>query len=304
MSQNRRAFIRSAAVAVAGCGLAASPKNLAAIEPISRTKNRRLKLSLAAYSLREVLQRKPGAEGAMDLFGFIDYCATLGLEGAELTQYYFPQDVTDKYLLELRRHAHLAGVDITGGAIGNKFTLDPGAELDKQIAHTRAWIGHYAKLGAPVIRVFAGRPPAGVSEDDAIERVVPLLQQACEYAAGHGVMLAIENHDFTTKVDRLLKIVKAVDSPWFGVNFDSGNLNFSSDPYADMRQLAPYAINAQLKAAIRTADKNQPADFGRVVQILRDANYSGYLVLEYEEKEDPFEAIPALVARLRDLVDN
>lgn len=302
MYASRRQFLRSSTVAAAGFCLAAADDRVVAVEPVARTRNARLKLSLAAYSLRDFLRRKPGTSGAMDLTGFIDYCASLGLEGTELTQYYFPKSVTDDYLFGLRRRAHLAGIDITGGAIGNKFTLDPGPALDEQIAYTKTWIGHYAKLGAPVIRVFAGKPPEGVSEDAAIDRAVPLLQQACDFAAQQGVMLAIENHDFTTKVDRLLRIVQAVDSPWFGVNFDSGNLNFSSDPYADMQRLAPYAINAQIKVAIRTADGHQPADLDRIVQILRDAGYSGYLVLEYEENEDPFQAIPVYVDRLRKLM--
>ena len=299
---SRRRFLRSSIVTTVGLCVVVTNKRSDAVEPVERTKNARLKLSLAAYSLRKFLQREPGTRGAMDLAGFVDYCASLGLEGTELTQYYFPQTVTDDYLFGLRRRAHLAGVDITGGAIGNKFTLNPGPALDEQVAYTKTWIGHYAKLGVPVIRVFAGKPPEGISEDAAIDRAVPLLQQACDFAAKHGVMLAIENHDFTTKVDRLLRIVEAVDSPWFGVNFDSGNLGFSTDPYADMQRLAPYAINAQIKVAIRTADGHVTADLERIVQILRDAEYSGYLVLEYEEDEDPFQAIPVYVDRLRRLI--
>ena len=43
----------------------------------------------------------------------------------------------------------------------------------------------------------------------------------------------MENHDFTSQVERLLEIVRAVQSPWFGINFDSGNFR-SEDPYADI----------------------------------------------------------------------
>ena len=259
-------------------------------------------MSLAAYSLRSFLQKKPGEEGALDLTGFIDYCASLGLEGTELTQYYFPDNVTDDYLFGLKRQAHLVGVDISGGAIGNKFTVAPGAELDQQMAHAEKWISHYATLGAPVIRVFAGTPPQGVSEEQAIDRAVPALKHACDFAARHGVILAIENHDFTAKVDRLLRIVEAVDSPWFGVNFDSGNLRHSQDPYADMELMAPFAVNAQVKVAIHSAQGNQPADLKRIINILRGAGYAGYIVLEYEAREDPYTAIPRYVDQLRELV--
>jgi sugar phosphate isomerase/epimerase len=299
MSLQRRTFLCSLALG----GLAAARlRNAAAIEPIKRTETGGLKLSLAAYSLRAFLQKKPGAEGALDLAGFIDYCASLGLEGTELTQYYFPDNVTDEYLFGLKRQAHLVGVDISGGAIGNKFTMGPGAELDEQIAHTEKWIRHYATLGAPVIRVFAGTPPNGVSEDEAIDRAVPVLKRACDFAGRHGVMLAIENHDFTSNVDRLLRIVEVVDSPWFGVNFDSGNLSHSQDPYGDMERMAPFAVNAQVKVAINSAHGSQPANLKRIVEILRGAGYAGYLVLEYEAEEDPYTAIPRYVDQLRKLV--
>ena len=295
----RRSFLSS--MVVGGfCGLTRRPSM--AIEPIRRAKNKQLKLSLAAYSMRQCFIRAPGTDGALDLAGFIDYCASLNLEGAELTQYYFPEQVTAEYLHQLKRRAHLAGIDITGGAIGNKFTLDPGEALEKQMVYTKTWIRHYATLGAPVIRVFAGAPPAGVSEDEAIERAIPALQEACECAAEHGIMLAIENHDFTSKIDRLLKIIQRVDSPWLGVNFDSGNLSYSEDPYADMQRMAPYTVNAQLKVAIHAAQGQQKADLPRIVEILRAADYAGYLVLEYEANEDPYQAIPRYVDQLRKIV--
>ena len=115
-------------------------------------------------------------------------------------------------------------------------------------------------------------------------------------------MLAIENHDFTTDIDRLLQIVKSVKSKWFGVNFDSGNLGHSDDPYADMKRIAPYAVNAQIKVVIRAKSGNQPTDLSRVVGVLRDADYRGYVALEYEESDDPYEAIPRYAEELRKLI--
>jgi hypothetical protein len=50
-----------------------------------------------------------------------------------------------------------------------------------------------------------------------------------------------------------------------------------------MAKLAPYAINAQIKVAVSVAGKKTPTDFKRVAKIMRDANYRGYIVLEYEE---------------------
>ena len=48
--------------------------------------------------------------------------------------------------------------------------------------------------------------------------------------------------------------------------------------------------------------KKVPADFGRFVKILKKANYRGYVVLEYEAKEDPFVAVPRYLKELRKLI--
>ena len=86
------------------------------------------------------------------------------------------------------------------------------------------------------------------------------------------------------------------------MNLDGGNFH-SDDPYAELEQIAPYAINAQVKVAIirDSTKKKEPADLGRVIDILKKANYRGYVVLEYEEA-DPYGEIPKVLADLRKLI--
>lgn len=291
---SRRSFLAGAAGAAA-LNLAGQARG---IEPFKRTGKPLLRLSLAAYSMKKYLTTAPGKPGAIDMGGFIDYCAKLRLDGAELTSYWFPKTVTGAYLAGLKRRAHLAGVDISGGAIANRFTSPPGEASAKQQAHVRKWIDHYADLGAPVIRVFAGGRPGGLTEADAVKNCIANFEQACEYAGKRGVILGIENHDTTSKVDLMLEIVRGVKSRWFGVTLDSGNFR-SRDPYADLAKIAPYTVNAQVKVTIRNAGKTEPTDYKRIVQILRDANYSGFLTLEYEERADPYQRVPEHIEKLR-----
>ncbi|MCA9262459.1 MAG: sugar phosphate isomerase/epimerase [Planctomycetales bacterium] len=300
-SLSRRKLLTTTGLALAGMSVHASVRLRTAhgIEPVRQPGEGQLKLALAGYSLRSYLTLRPGTERSLDLFGFVDYCASLGLDGAELTQYYFPPETTQDYVLRLKRHAHLAGVDITGGAIRDNVTVAAGADRDKELDHIQQWVEHYADLGAPVIRVFAGRPASDVAPELAVERAAEALQLASDRAGERGVMLAIENHDFTTNIDYLMQIVQRVDSPWFGVNFDSGNFSESSDPYGDMARIAPYAVNAQMKARINSQNGSQAADFPRIVGILREAGYRGYLTFEYEEKPDPYEEIPKYLDQLR-----
>ena len=295
----RHCFLRLSASAAAG--LAFGP-SLRAIAPLPRNGSPKLKLSLAAYSFRKQLTAKPGTPGAMDMLGFIDWCAEQDLDGVEPTSYFFPKEVTPAYLAKLKRKAHLHGLDVSGGAIRNVFTLPDGPELDKWRGHVDAWVSHYAAIGCPVIRVFAGRAPKGVSEKDAIDNAVRNLETACARAGDKGVMLALENHDFLMDSGRLMEVVERVNSPWFAVNLDSGNFN-DKDPYAAFAKVAPYAANVQLKVELRNAaGKKVPADFPRLIGILKKANYRGYVALEYEAAEDPYEAVPRHLSALRKLL--
>lgn len=286
---------------VGACALSVTAPALA-IEPIKRSGKQNLKLSLAAYSLRNLLPfpRRGKKDAKMDMLDFVDYCAKLGLDGTELTGYFFPDPLTSDYINRIKRRTHVLGLDISGGAIGNNFAYGPGAELDKQLDYTKKWIDHYAAMGAPVIRVFAGHPKGkGADAAAAVKNIITNLHTACEYAGKRGVILAMENHDFTTDIDRYLEVIKAIDSPWFGANLDSGNIKTDGDPYKQLERIAPYAVNAQIKVMIPRGGKREAANLKRIVNILRDGGYSGYVVLEYEEKEDPFKAIPRYLDELR-----
>ena len=253
-------------------------------------------LSLAAYSLRSKLRWMKGKDtGAkMEMMDLLDFAAEEGFDGVELTAYFFDPKVTSSDLNDIKRRAHVLGLDITGGAIGNNFSF-PANDLftAEQLAYTKTWIDHYACLGAPVIRIFAGgKNPPGASTEQVIENVVTNLNVILPYAAEKGVILGIENHDSMTDMDNLLELIGRIDSPWLGVTWDSANVAPTIDPYKELERIAPYSVNAQLKVMTKVNGENTKADFPRLIQILRDANYSGQLVLEYEEKEDPFTGIP------------
>jgi sugar phosphate isomerase/epimerase len=296
---SRRTFLTGTAAAAVATAL---PAPALAIDPVKRAGPARLRIGLAAYSMRQYLQAKPGTPRAMDLLGFVDWAATLDTDAVELTSYFFPEQVTRAYLNELKRRCHVNGLDISGGAIRNNFTLPPGPELEKWFTHLDMWLDHYAALGAPVIRVFAGVPPKEVSEEQGIQNAIANLRRACEMAATRGVILGLENHDYLTNIDRMLPIVKAVDSPWFGVNLDSGNVD-RADFYTELGKIVPFALNVQLKVEAGPAPK-VVTDTPRIVKLLRDAGYRGYIVLEYESKPEPYDAIPRHLAEIRAALDN
>ena len=277
-----------------------------AAEPFNRQGNPNLRLSLAAYSFRSFFKfqknnmREVKAK-PMDMFKFIDFCADHGCDGTELTSYFFRHNVTRDYLIALRRHAFLRGVEISGTAVGNNFSLPKGDARDAQIAYVKKWIDHAAVLGAPHIRVFAGRETKDVERAEADKWAIAGLRECCDYAGKRGIFLGIENHDSIGDSKTLINFLKAVDHPWFGVNLDSGNFR-TANPYEDFAASAPYAVNVQLKVELKVAGKKEEADLKRMADILRKANYQGYVVLEYEAAEDPYVAIPPLLRKLRGIL--
>ncbi|MFA6543995.1 MAG: sugar phosphate isomerase/epimerase family protein [Limisphaerales bacterium] len=301
---SRRQFLQTTATT-----LLAAPA-ARAIEPLGRTGSARLQLSLAAYSFRDFfgadVQRPtsktvPPAGLEMDMFKFINFCAENGCVGAELTGYYFPRELTTDYLVQVRRHAFVKGVAISGSAIGNNFSHPKGEKRDKEIAQTKQWIDRAAVLGTSHIRVFAGQTKE-LSREEADKLVVSALEECCDYAGQKGVFLGIENHDAIGSAEHLLRLIKQVNSRWLGVNLDSGNFH-TENPYDDFAQIAPYAVNVQFKTEIKRkgAKESEPADLARKVKILREAHYQGFVALEFEAKDNPYTAVPPVLKQMKEL---
>ncbi len=298
---SRRRFLHVTGLSLLGASAAS------AVAPFRRPGSPRLQLSLAAYSFRDTFKEskgKPNPKGTLEMPGFIDYCADHGCAGAELTSYFFPANLTREYLLELRRQAWIRGIAISGTSVGNTFTHDAGPKRDAEIALVKQWIDNAAILGTSHVRVFAGNVQKDQTPEQAVKNCIGALEECGEYAGRQGVFLGIENHGgIVAEPAGLLEIIKAVKSPWVGVNLDTGNFH-GADPYAELAQCAPYAVNVQVKTEIKRAGAAaaEPADLARVVKILRDANYQGWVVLEYEAKEDPAKAVPPLLAQLGGLL--
>ena len=303
---SRRQILRH--IALATSTLVANPL-ARAIAPMPRKGNSRTLLSLAAYSLRNHFggplangSDKPAAEPPFTMFSFLDYCAENHCAGAELTSYFFPKSVDNTYLANVRKHAFLKGIAISGTAIGNNFSLEKGPKRDEEIAKCKTWIDRASILGAPHIRVFAGHNK-NIAREEADKLVVEALEECAEYAGSKGIFLGIENHDAIGSAEHLLKLIANVKSPWLGVNLDSGNFR-TPDPYEDFERCLPYAVNVQLKTEIRPDGQKtpQPANLQKFVSLIKASGYQGFVALEYEATESPLSAIPPVLSQLRSLL--
>jgi sugar phosphate isomerase/epimerase len=146
-------------------------------------------------------------------------------------------------------------------------------------------------------------PIPGYNEDDAFSWVIESIQRCLPSAAERGVVLALENHwGLTGSPEGVNRIVEAIDSEWLGVTMDCGN--FPEEPYVKLAQIAPHAVLVHAKTYYGGGEwYSLDVDYTRVAEIVRGVNFTGYMSLEYEGREDPLTALPKSIRLLRDAFD-
>jgi sugar phosphate isomerase/epimerase len=267
----------------------------------------RLKTSLNAYSFNKLLSDhlKEAGKG-MSLFELLDFCAEHDFDAIDPTGYYFPgypKPPGDAYLNEFKRRAFARGLDISGTGVRTHFASADKARRESDVQLVKDWVEVAARMGAPVLRVFAGAHPEGHAWDQVAGWMVADLKKCVEHGKKHGVIIGIQNHDdFLKTGEQTVKIVKMVGSEWFGVVVDTGAFS-TPDPYLDIAAVAPHAVNWQIKTHMGSKGTRARTDFKRIVQIAREAGYRGYLPIETlpvpGEPYDPLLRVPQALKELR-----
>ncbi len=256
------------------------------------TRRPRLRSAICAYSFRQELK-----SGAMTYDDLVRMAVDLDVDGLDLTVYWFP-NTSDGFLLPLRNFAYRNGVEIYSISVRTNMCRPTPELRAAEVEEVKRWVDVADKLGAGHIRVFGGNVPQGHTEDEAAAWVVEILRRAGDYAAARGVILGLENHGgITLKAERIIDIVRRADSPWIGINLDTGN--FRARPYEQIEMCLPYAVNAQFKTEMHyEGGRREPSDWQRILKLFAGAGYRGYLALEYEGKEPAPQAFPAHMRRL------
>jgi sugar phosphate isomerase/epimerase len=246
----------------------------------------------------------------------IEDAARIGFDGVEILHRQM-QDETIPYMNKLRRLAFTLGLDLYMLSIHQNFVSPQAEARQKDIDHTKRCIDLASQMGIPCIRLNSGRwgtiksfddlmkmkgkEPAleGFTDDHAFQWVIDSIEKCLPHAERAGVVLALENHwGLTTQPENVLRIWKAVNSPWLGVNMDTGN--YAGDPYPGIEMLAPHATIVQAKTYYGGGEwYTLDLDYPRIASILRKHNFQGWVSLEMEGKEDPAAAVPKSFEVLR-----
>jgi len=276
-----------------------------------------MRLGLSQWSVRQWFRA-----GEMDVAGFLAYAKDLGCEGVELLDMFWKDEEEKRRAPELLAEA---GLVLTSYSLSNDFAHEDPARRREQIEYMKAGIDDAAALGAKVSRVFGGSPKEGMSYEKARDYIIEGLKASAEYAAGRGVVLALENHGrLCGKADQVLELIAAVGSEHFRANPDLANFTgVGDDPVEATRKLAPYTVHVHCKdilivppEEVREGERTRPdgtalrgvalgegsVDLRACLEALREAGFTGFLSVEYEGREDPRTGVPKSVEYVKGLV--
>ena len=208
----------------------------------------RFRTGLVAYSSRQALQSK-----AMKCEDLINVAVDTGTDGIDMTVYWLPSTEAD-YLRSLRHLAYKNRVEIY--SIGTRVQLaQPTPNLqEKQLAELRKWVEVAQRVGATHIRVFGGQKPAGATLEQAVGFAAETLKRGGEIAGPAGVLLGIEDDGgITDFAKETIEIVRHADSPYAGMNLDTGNFR-PPKVYDQIEMSIPYAVSTHIKTETANDD--------------------------------------------------
>jgi sugar phosphate isomerase/epimerase len=314
---HRRGFLKGAAALPLGIALNNfSPNNVVAETLHTSRENlntaaksgAKIKLSVNAWSYYVPLYKYINGEpGGMSLFDMLEEGARLDLDAVDPTGYFFPgyPEVPEtSFINKFKKWAFQLGLDISGTGIRNDFAQPDKEKRRADIKLAKKWIEAAAEIGAPVLRVFAGKQPEGYSWDEAAKWLAEALSICTYHGEKHGVVIGVQNHgDMLKSADEVLKILNMVNSEWLGTIVDTGFF-LTEDPYEDIERVIPYAVNWQVKKLL--SDRKGPEiDMKKLVKIIRASEYRGYVPVEtlptpgMEDEYDALAEVPVLLGKLR-----
>ncbi|WP_013630762.1 sugar phosphate isomerase/epimerase family protein [Rubinisphaera brasiliensis] len=292
MTISRRRFLQASSAAFASLSLAQFPTlTLAKVNPEDYP------VSLAQWSLHRTIR-----SGKLDNLDFAKTAKEeFGISGLEYVNQFFKDKAKDKkYLGEMKQRANDHGVKSLLIMIDGEGRLgDPNDAKRKQaVENHHKWVEAAKFLGCHSIRVNAA---SGGTYEEQIKLAADGLQQLTEFAAPMGINVIVENHGgLSSNGEWLASVIKKVDHKNCGTLPDFGNFAINRnegewyDRYKGVKELMPYAKAVSFKTHDFVDDRpfvtvdnrwDKETDIVKMMQIVVDAGYKGYIGIEYEGHE-------------------
>ncbi len=292
---DRRDFLEVSLFGLASLGFSADPL---------------FRISLAEWSFHRALQA-----GTLSHLDFItrarkDY----GLDGVEYVNVFFMDKARDEsYLREMKSRADGEGVRSllimcdSEGDLGEPSST----ERARAVENHRKWVEAAKSLGCHSVRVNArSNPDLPFEEQEKL--AAEGLRSLCELADPHGIDVLVENHGgLSSNGAWLSAVMKRVAHPRVGTLPDFGNFRLRETPeewydrYRGVEELMPFARAVSAKShEFDERGEETGTDFHRMMRIVLDAGYRGYVGIEYEGEKlseaEGVEKTKALLLKVRD----
>ncbi len=314
ITPNRRDFIRTLGLAAAGSGLilpmleSCSSKPSAQSSTADMTSGTFFKISLAEWSLHGALNAKE-----MDNLDFpVKARKDFGLSAVEYVNKFFKDKAKDTaYLSELKKRCDDNGVTsvlIMCDDEGHMGDTD-SAKRQQTVENHYRWVDAAKFLGCHAIRVNC----AGVGTPQEVAAAgTDGLRKLSEYGQQAGINVIVENHGgYSSNGQWLADVIRSVGMPNCGVLADFNNFCLKRDEantciewydrYKGVKEMMPYAKGVSAKALDFDENGNcVETDYVKMLAIVKEAGYSGYLGVEYEgSKLSEYDGIKATIRLLQ-----
>ena len=289
---NRRMFLEG--TIAGGALLSLGARGLLAAEPTGKPEAGKIgdfKISLAEWSLHKWLYSAPEKMAERNLDFPRIAREEYGIEGVEFVNQFFKDKAHDsEYLKDLKKRANDVGVTCVLIMIdldrreGDLSATDQ-KRRDQAVEKHKEWVDAAAALGCHAIRVNTGEHYSPTDVGGVAEACGKLT----EYGEQHNIEIICENHGGpSSNPDALLALMKAVNKPTFGTLPDFGNFpqsrgKYTIDVYDAIARMMPYAKGVSAKSYdFDASGKETKLDYARIMKIVTDAGYHGFVGIEYE----------------------
>ncbi|MCK4340731.1 MAG: sugar phosphate isomerase/epimerase [Phycisphaerae bacterium] len=275
----RRTFLKYG-LQVAG-GLALSPSLLAHAASRLGSTMKKFEISLAAWSVHRMFY-----SGKLKQIDLPELCRTeFDLGGLELVNSFFPSPQYT-YCKSLLKRAHDHGVKILLIMCDGEGDLAHPDKTERRqaVRNHRKWLDVAQVLGCHSIRCNAGHGKPG--DKDTLNRCAESFAELVEIARPDKINIIIENHGgLSSDPDSLPAVIKKVNDPLLGTLPDFGNFPKNVDRYDAVRKMMPYAKAVSAKCHdFDDAGNEINTDYARMMRIVLEAGYTGWVGIEYEGK--------------------
>lgn len=305
---SRRQVLAAGAAAAAGAAFMTSPtRALATLAP----REPRFRVSLAQWSLHKLLYA-----GEIDNLDFAREAHAMGFGAIEYVNGFFKDKAHDSaYIAEMDKRATDLGLTqllIMCDGEGNLGDPDD-TKRTQAIDNHRKWLEAAKTLGCHSIRVNAAS--AGSFEEQQ-KLAADGLRRLTEIAGPYGLNVIVENHGGLSSNGKWLAgVMEMVGHPRCGTLPDFGNFCFdwskAEDPdmwydrYLGVAEMMPYAKAVSAKSH-EFDDKGDEVrtDYPKMVEIVLEAGYTGWIGVEYEGDKHPPREGCVLTKRLLEKIAN